>query len=128
MVSDRVVLELKAEAAKLRRQADLIDEFLRGVSDAAHNESALGQAGKSHENGSFSSHIRNALTAIGRTVTSRQVAEHLIVLGTGPERNGKPLRNAVAVELFRMSKKGTGGVQKVSRGRYRIVRAGQEAG
>lgn len=126
MISARAIQELIGERDRLRQQADLIDRFLQGVSDLRDDqlETQPEQASPSNPpmdlNGSFAANVRYALAQIGQQATSRHVALRMMRAGMSPQKNGKPLRNRVAVELFRMAKNGTGGVRKVARGRYRI--------
>ena len=128
MVSTRVISELAAERDRLRHQADLIDEFLRGVAESAKGDGELRATDTVvaeeivRPDGSFASGVRQGLRLVGRTTNSRQVADRMVAqLGYEREmQNGQPLRTRVSVELFRMAAKGTGGVKKVARGRYRI--------
>lgn len=120
MLSDRVIRELRNEACRLRRRADLIDEFLRGARDGREAHVSPPMLPQTPSYGSFAANVRKALAKIGGTATSREVAQYMIDMGEPPEKNRKPLRNTVAVELFRMSKKGTGGVKRISRGCYEI--------
>lgn len=133
MLSKKVIRELRSEAIRFRRQADRIDEFLEELGN--ENGSPAGANGSNIEdslslavpsdplNESFSDKIRSALRDIGHTASSRDVADRMIELGDSPpERNGKPLRQVIAVELFRMSKRETGGVRKIERGRYKMMK------
>jgi len=125
MLSKEIITELREEALRLRRQASLIDEFLRGVDEAQSStgeaSAILGPSVTMPTDGTFAGKIRAALREIGHPTTSRAVASRLITHGSPTLKNGKPLRNSVSVELFRMAKNGTGGVRKVSRGVYRVA-------
>lgn len=74
------------------------------------------------------SRIREALKAIGGPADSRSIASVMIKDGFPAERNGKPLRFAVAVELFRLAKNKKNGIQKVAKGLYRIETQPSEVG
>ena len=117
MLSEQTLRELRAELGVLRRRVGAIESILEGVSTMAPARASRRQ--NTAEKGSFADDVRAALRSIGRTATSREVADWLENHG-GPQRTQRPLRSAVSVELFRMAKKGTGGVEKVARGRYRI--------
>lgn len=122
MVSESVIEALQDEMGRLRAEADVIDDFLKRLSGRPGLASPVQQeqAPAETQNGTFSSKIRDALRDIGDTATARQVADQMIRSGSPPERNGKPLRERISVELFRMSERGTGGVRKVKRGYYKI--------
>lgn len=133
MLNDRLIQDLVAERDHLRRHADLIDDFLRGVSDSRDDRpEAVPLVHPANWpmalNGNFAASVRHAMTQIGQLATSRQVAARMIQDGMPSQKNGKPLRGRVAVELFRMSKKGTGGVRRVARGKYRIETTSQDVG
>ena len=118
MLSLQTIQELRSELVELQRRASAIEAILAGVNDVAQERPIIPPPPVA-ENGTFASEIRRALRAIGRTTTSRDLAAWIEQQG-GSRYTTRPLRSAVAVELFRMSKKATGGVRKVSRGRYRI--------
>lgn len=135
MLTDRTIQELKDEATLLRRQADLIDQFLKGleatrkvnrVTTIVSEPVTVNLTSVLAGNGSLSSQIRSALQDIGSAANSRHVARQMIQAGCPKERNGKPLRERVSVELFRMARRGTGGVKKVRRGFYKIERRDEE--
>lgn len=123
MISLQAIKELRAEARRLREQASHIEAFLGGLSHAGGYKSSSEPdiVAEAHPltNGTFASQVRQALRAIG-TATSREVSARLVEQGLPEMKNGKPLKDTISVELFRMSRKGTGGVRKVSRGHYRI--------
>lgn len=132
MVSEQAQAEFRRESKRLREQAktllsqaDRIDALLLEFQAESRVAVKNGSATSSHRidpnNGaSFASHIREALRVIGRTATSREVAEVLINAGYPEDRNGKPIRDIVSVDLYTMAAKRRDGVRKVARGRYRI--------
>jgi len=126
MLSKSTIEDLRRELRELRVRAAAIEAIIagaRGVSNDGTGPVVPEQVPKIPEilieNGTFSGIVRSALRAIGRTTTSKAVAGWIEKNVSDP-KTGRPLRGAVAVELFRMAKKHTGGVNKVARGRYRI--------
>ncbi|HNO78598.1 MAG TPA: hypothetical protein PKN33_11110 [Phycisphaerae bacterium] len=124
-ISKSVILELHREMARLRKQADQIDDFLRTLAEetpiktGVNAEKREPTADLHKSNGTFANRVRNALDNIGRTVQSRELAEFMIANGEPATKRGRQLAQVVAVELFRMSNRSGSGVRKVSRGRYR---------
>lgn len=126
MLTKKVILDLQAEANRLRNQARLIDTFLAGIED--EQTDSVGVPPSEDDNGSFAGQIRTALRQLGRTTTSRQVEDQLIQNGAEATKQGKPLRHFISVSLHSMADKNTGGVKRVARGRYRIETNSHEAG
>ena len=126
MLNDRLRQELREEADRLRLAADRIDDFLRSIGDAvckSHGDQTIPcdpVESPQRNNGSFAGRVRTALRDFGRIATSRDVANFMVHAGEPKTKGGKPLRHAVAIELFRMSKRGTH-VRKVDRGKYQAV-------
>lgn len=129
MLSREVILELRAEQTRLRKQADMIESLLEGVSDSEQGvltfREPIPELSRRLPNGSFAGQVRAVLRELGRTATGEQVAQRMIDRGAPPSKSGKPLKNRVSVELFRMSKKATGPVEKLERGRYRMKQESQ---
>lgn len=124
-ISTTVISELRAEMDRLRNEANQIENCLRVLEGQSQkNGQIVGPVAYDGENGSFAGRVRAALGQTGKTASSRDVADAMIRNGEAAERNGRPLRTVVAVELFRMSKKSSYGVQKVSKGRYRMENTG----
>jgi len=126
MFSNQTLQELRDELATLRSRVAAILAILETDATAVaplrrrripHATKAQ-KPQKATENGTFANDVRRALRAIGKTTTSADVSAWLDERG-GSQHTKRPLRGAVAVELFRMAKKSGGGVKKVSRGRYR---------
>ncbi|MCK4341709.1 MAG: hypothetical protein KAY37_08310 [Phycisphaerae bacterium] len=70
-------------------------------------------------NGTFAGQVRSALGEFKQPVRAAAVAR--LLEKRGMKRRGKySLAQDISAELIRMSKRGTGGVEKVGRGLYRI--------
>lgn len=128
MLSRRTIEELKEERQRLRRQLLALEQLLGdSAPDPAAHERGVGEAVnlahtpiKIEQNGTFASKVRAALAEVARVASSREVAEYMIANGSPEEMNGRPLKERVAVELFRSADLQRG-VKKVSRGRYRVL-------
>ena len=78
-------------------------------------------------NGSFASHVRDALQTIGRSARSKDVTQ--VLERQGIESTSKfPLKSVVTSELIRMSKRGNSGIQRVRKGLYRCKPPENESG
>lgn len=133
MVSRTVITELRAELARLRRQAEVIESCLCELDESAPDAGAVipkpsessgaGTADKSSTNGSsFASDVRSALYAIARPAKPREVAGYLVSMGFPKTRNSKPLRDSVSVSLFGMARSTHIPVRKVGTGLYEYVK------
>lgn len=126
MLSNRTILALEDELQRIERQKRALEQLLDDArADVETPEDRPGEDGQSrffdssYSNSSFAAKVRSALAQFGRVANSSDVAEQMIKNGTPELKDGKSLRQRVAVELFRAAKRNIGGVRKVSRGRYR---------
>lgn len=125
MLSLSTISELRTELSRLRRRVELLEQLLEEHSQPEKNHDLSSGHGtpsaSTPPNGSFAAGVRRALRSIGRVTDSARVGDRMILDGHPTQKGGKPIKNRVAVELFRMAKKGSHGVRKVSRGKYKIV-------
>lgn len=125
MLSRTTIAELRGELTRLRRRVELLEQLLEEHSQAEGTDDRASGNGTSAEvlptNGSFAAGVRHALRSIGRVASTKQVTARMIQHGYATHRSGKPLKNRVAVELFRQAKQEIHGVRKVSKGKYKIT-------
>lgn len=122
MLSDALTVELKREFERLvaleanaKRKIAAIRALLDDETEVIPHRNRI----RLHENGSFASHVRDAMRTFDRAVKSKEVAE--ILANKGVSVSGKtPLVGMVSAELHRMSTRGTGDIERVDRGLYRI--------
>lgn len=121
MLSSSTISELRRELAQLgqqrddlQRQIEAIQAMLASVDDEGREHAQTAPNGAT-----FAARLRGALQTLGHTCSTREVTDFLEQQREEPH-GATPLSVMVGAELFRMPKRRTGGVVRVSRGRYRV--------